>query len=47
MQLSALDHLHNLHAIAAGVAPAMVGKEGHQAYQKMAAQFLGIYNDAG
>jgi hypothetical protein len=46
MQLSALDHLQHLHAIAAGVAPAMCGQEGHRAYTKMAEQFLGIYKDA-
>jgi hypothetical protein len=43
MQLKALDHLQGLHAIAAGVAPAMCGKEGMSAYTGLVKQFTEIY----
>jgi hypothetical protein len=43
MQLKALDNLQGLHAIAAGVAPAMCGKEGMSAYTSLVKQFTEIY----
>ncbi len=44
MQLSALDHLQQTYAIAAGVSPAMCGSDGKRVYDQMVHQFLGIYN---
>jgi hypothetical protein len=43
MQLKALDNLQGLHVTAAGVAPAMCGKEGMTAYAGLVKQFTDIY----
>lgn len=43
MQLKALDNLQGLHAVAAGVAPAMCGREGMSAYTSLVKQFTDIY----
>ena len=43
MQLSALEHLQGLDAVAAGVSPAFCGQDGQRVYNQMVQQFLGIY----